>query len=222
MDDFDLGGPSEQDDEADVASTSDGELLKRAWRDEKAAPEILPYQEELLERVKEQVEFQEELIQDSQSDPNLETIVTLYKLDVDRIKFLMRSYLRTRLEKIEKHAIHIAGGDSVKRLSPKELNYLEKFCDMLDQYMDRAVLSELPATYNKLLHQYESEGKEPDMVPRPDLDTFVFARAKEHLGLIELDERGDENPVTITEGELFIIRYRLIRGFLENGQVELV
>lgn len=34
---------------------------------------------------------------------------------------------------------------------------------MLDQYMDRAVLSELPATYNKLLHQYESEAKEPDM-----------------------------------------------------------
>lgn len=35
--------------------------------------------------------------------------------------------------------------------------------------MDRAVLSELPATYNKLLHQYEAEGKEPDMgeMPKP-------------------------------------------------------
>lgn len=58
MADFDLGGPSEQDEETDIVSISDGEQLKRAWKDERAAPEILAYQGELLERVKEQVEFQ--------------------------------------------------------------------------------------------------------------------------------------------------------------------
>lgn len=38
-------------------STSDVELLKRAWRNEKAAPEILQYEGALVQRAKEQIEL---------------------------------------------------------------------------------------------------------------------------------------------------------------------
>lgn len=40
-----------------LSSTSDVELLKRAWRNEKAAPEILPYEGDLVERAKGQIEL---------------------------------------------------------------------------------------------------------------------------------------------------------------------
>lgn len=40
-----------------LSSTSDVELLKRAWRNEKAAPEILQYEGALVQRVKGQIEL---------------------------------------------------------------------------------------------------------------------------------------------------------------------
>ncbi|VVB15343.1 unnamed protein product [Arabis nemorensis] len=40
-----------------LVSTSDVELLKRAWRNEKAAPEILQYEAALVDRAKEQIEL---------------------------------------------------------------------------------------------------------------------------------------------------------------------
>lgn len=42
---------------AAVAATTDVELLKRAWRNEKAAPEVLRFHKDLVDRVKEQIKF---------------------------------------------------------------------------------------------------------------------------------------------------------------------
>jgi len=40
-----------------LISTTDVELLKRAWRNEKAAPEILRFESDLINRVKGQIEL---------------------------------------------------------------------------------------------------------------------------------------------------------------------
>ena len=45
------------DDYETLISTTDVELLKRAWRNEKAAPEILPFEEALVKRAKEQIQL---------------------------------------------------------------------------------------------------------------------------------------------------------------------
>lgn len=45
------------DDHETLISTTDVELLKRAWRNEKAAPEILQYESSLVQRIKEQIEL---------------------------------------------------------------------------------------------------------------------------------------------------------------------
>lgn len=58
MDDFDPAEPAGNNNEDDMTSTNDAELMKLAWRDEKAAPEILAYKDDLLARVMEQVAFQ--------------------------------------------------------------------------------------------------------------------------------------------------------------------
>lgn len=40
-----------------LMSTTDAELLKTAWRNEKAAPEILQFQAPLIKRAKEQIQL---------------------------------------------------------------------------------------------------------------------------------------------------------------------
>jgi GINS complex subunit 4 len=48
---------SVMDDYETLISTTDVELLKRAWRNEKAAPEILQFESSLVQRIKEQIEL---------------------------------------------------------------------------------------------------------------------------------------------------------------------
>jgi hypothetical protein len=45
------------DDEESAAAATDVELLKRAWRNEKAAPEVLRFDDRLVSRVREQIQL---------------------------------------------------------------------------------------------------------------------------------------------------------------------
>lgn len=58
---------SQTDDFETFTPTTDVEPLKRAWRNEKAAPEILPFEGSLVGRIKEQI--QSMVFQNSASMP---------------------------------------------------------------------------------------------------------------------------------------------------------
>ena len=48
------------------------------------------------------------------------------RMDLNRVKYLLRSYLRVRLAKIEEHALHYLSAEAnVERLSPQELVFAQ-------------------------------------------------------------------------------------------------
>lgn len=51
------GESSAADDYESLMSTTDEELLKRAWRNEKAAPEILKFEADLVHRSRQQIQL---------------------------------------------------------------------------------------------------------------------------------------------------------------------
>ena len=51
------GSEFSMDDYETLISTTDVELLKRAWRNEKAAPEILRSETQLIKRIREQIQL---------------------------------------------------------------------------------------------------------------------------------------------------------------------
>ncbi|KAJ8422723.1 hypothetical protein Cgig2_004569 [Carnegiea gigantea] len=109
-----------------LMKTSDVELLKKAWRNEKAAPEILQFQASLVQRSQEQIQLMEETIEDftrSGLDP---LIVSVYQMDLDRTQYLLRSYLRIRLQKIEQDMTHISQTDLWNRLSEQEQKFAKR------------------------------------------------------------------------------------------------
>lgn len=52
-----FGNSEDVDIDPSIAMTTDVELLKRAWRNEKAAPEILQFQSGLVQRAREQIQL---------------------------------------------------------------------------------------------------------------------------------------------------------------------
>lgn len=74
------------------------EMMEEIWINEKFAPEILPNKLDVVDHVLGQISYMEQ---------NLRTLSSsdfkkgLHQLEVDRIRYLVTSYLRNRLEKIE-------------------------------------------------------------------------------------------------------------------------
>lgn len=79
-------------------------VLMRRWLDERLAPDLLPWQGELVGEVLEMLQSQSEIAVQLQSNQNTTTdehfAVMLVQTEVERIKFVLKSYLRTRLQKV--------------------------------------------------------------------------------------------------------------------------
>ncbi|KAH1084786.1 hypothetical protein AAZX31_07G010000 [Glycine max] len=206
-------GVSMGDDYEALIATTDAELLKRAWRNEKAAPEILRYESDLVSRVKKVIQFLEETVEEKSSGGTNPLSVSLYQMDLDRTLFLLRSYLRIRIQKIEKFVFHIQKTEELwNRLSKDEKDFAKACENDLKQHLDESVLLKLPKDYKSVLRQ-SSMSEEDDMVPEPQLDTFVLCRSKEYLTGIQLEDGPVDDRSKLFEmepGVLHFICYKSI------------
>ena len=96
--------------------------LTRAWTCEKCAPELLPYERELVEEMhallRSQVAHIARIEQEAKEgfesrDPRgppalrqMPTVAAAYDLDVARVRYLIAAYLRTRLAKVRTQRIN--------------------------------------------------------------------------------------------------------------------
>jgi GINS complex subunit 4 len=167
---------------------NDVEVLKRVWRNEKSAPEILAYEALLVERVQEQVALMEDnLVAYAESLDDM--MLSIFEMDVNRLMFLLRAYLRVRMSKIEKFALHIMRTPQLwDRLSPPEQDHAHKFVDALSKHMHDSVLGKLEKAYDSLMKQAASSD-DNDMILEPNLDTFIFCRSKTAVGSFQLDDK---------------------------------
>ena len=85
------------------------EVLQRlhdAWINEKFAPELLEHQTEVVHCLLEQIANIEENIATEKlqngNNPKNKFAASVYKMEVGRIRFVISSYLRARLEKIQR------------------------------------------------------------------------------------------------------------------------
>ncbi|GBG62937.1 hypothetical protein CBR_g34308 [Chara braunii] len=212
------GAPEEED---DWTSITDVDLLRRAWRQEKASPEVLPYETALIERVMEQVNLQMDNIADSSSDPSQELVVMMYRMDLQRVMYLLRAYLRVRLKKIERFCQHtLSSEEEMEKLSLKEQEFVTGYLMIVEKHTTELVLGKMPPNFGSLIKQSDTS-EVPDMIPMPSLETFVFCKSKGTVTGLQLDEEGDET-VDLTPDDLYVLRYSPVRGLLARRQLELL
>lgn len=99
-----LEGSDDNEDEIQLTPAEVIELMEEAWINEKFAPEILPHKSEVVDCLLGQVSYMESNLENLESKDFKKSI---HQLEVDRLRFLVSSYLRIRLEKIETYVVHI-------------------------------------------------------------------------------------------------------------------
>ncbi|XP_020225000.1 DNA replication complex GINS protein SLD5 [Cajanus cajan] len=138
---------------------------------------------------------------------------------------MVRSYLRIRIQKIEKYMFHIRKTNELwNRLSKDEKEFTNACIEDLKQHLEESVLSKLPENYQSVLKQSVTSG-EDDMVPEPQLDTFVLCRSKEYLTGIQLEDGPVDDRSKLFEmepGVLHFICYKSIKALVESGKIDLL
>ncbi|KAK2990221.1 hypothetical protein RJ640_014673 [Escallonia rubra] len=123
--------------------TTDVELLKRAWRNEKAAPEILKYEVDLIRRVTELTAYVQETVDELMENGVDPLNVSLMEMDLERTLFLIEKYMF----QIQRSA------DLWNRLSRKEQNFAKRCAEDMEKHLEQSVLSKLPDRYKSHLRQ---------------------------------------------------------------------
>jgi GINS complex subunit 4 len=100
--------------------------MKQLLGQEKMAPDLLPYQHSLVEIISKQInnktrEITQRAEQNTRSKSNDLSDERFYlnieRMEIERVKFLLKAYLRARIIKIEKHLLYIIEKDQASLLS---------------------------------------------------------------------------------------------------------
>jgi hypothetical protein len=127
------------------------------------------------------------------------------------------SYLRTRLEKIERFSPFYFTSPGMENelrglLTAEEFNFAKSVWDLTKQEVTASALDHLPRIFREI---------KPDMLPKPNLNRFVFFRANQGCPDVLLDPEDDE-PTMLEENSLHLTRYGPIGGLLKTGRVQLI
>nr|KAF6373731.1 GINS complex subunit 4 [Pipistrellus kuhlii] len=163
------------------------ERLEQAWMNEKFAPDLLESKPEIVECVMEQLDHMEENLRRAKKG---DLKISIHRMEMERIRYVLSSYLRCRLMKIEKFFPHVLEKEKTRHeeepssLSPEEFAFAKEYMANTETYLRNVALKHMPPNLQKvdLLRS----------VPKPDLDSYVFLRVKERQENILVEPETDE------------------------------
>lgn len=207
--------------EEDVTSAEQVvQKLEEAWQNETFSPELLPYQNDIVDCVRDQLRYmQENLLGVDKANFK----ATVHRMEVERIQYILTSYIKIRLEKIEKHGAYILEQhesgqlDSDDLLSPDERRFARAYIASIEDYLRDVALVHMPFNQRDFTMASVDAG--------PDLDEYVFLKVKRQTLGVLVDEGTSQNRegevIDLDEGSQHIVRYRVVAPLVKDGSVVL-
>lgn len=238
LQEFDAGGAARD-------ASKDIQNLTTAWVAERTAPEIMPFQAALVERLTERIRQQIELVETETGnlDPTSNFRLILIQTELERVKYLVRAYLRIRMhkvphyhagdgqlqnyclltprgtEQIDKYSFHILSNASVRsRLAPSEISYLKSHLALLNNHYLSSFLRNFPEQLRRL----DDTAGGISMVEEPDMDSAVFCRVVRNVQDAVVRIPGTDTEFELAKDDVYVVRYSAVREFVVSGDVELI
>ncbi|KXJ76508.1 hypothetical protein RP20_CCG009535 [Aedes albopictus] len=208
---------SQDDDDAEEIPMTSQQLLEhlqKAWMNEKFAAQLLPYKEDIVDMVMSQlVHMEENLATTNKND----MLYIAHRMEVERIRYIVASYHRCRLQKIEEYAFHILEEESKrpvgsKRLSPGELQFATDFHSGMENHFFQLAVRHMPRIHH--------DGDEQVRKVVPNIDSYVFIRAKENVA--EFSISANHDTINIAAGSIHMFKYRDVEPLVLEEIVDLI
>ncbi|XP_026323956.1 DNA replication complex GINS protein SLD5 [Hyposmocoma kahamanoa] len=207
------------DEEEEITADAVLKTLQSAWQNERLAPEILPHHNDIVECMLGQIQHMERNINKL---PKTDLRASIHKMELNRIKFVICNYLKTRLHKIEQYCIPILNEErrrtdsGTNYLTPSEYKYAHEYLLNMENHVKTVVLSKVPSN----MQTFEMS----KMAVYPNLQSHVFLKANTTVnGVVLEDLFGDQDEeIDLEEGSQHILQYKPIADLVKNGKVQLI
>lgn len=156
-----------------------------------------------------------------QMDDNLQNLsrddfrVVPHQMEVNRIRFILASYHRCRLEKIETFVTYLVRRDNAvsaeeRVMSPGELKFAEEFlASQKSHFLNEAV---------RYMPQVDEEQTTPEV--QPNLHSSVFIDILKPSQSILVNNRSEE--VELPLGSRHLLPYDDVSGLIKDGSAVLI
>lgn len=158
-------------------------------------------------------------------DPKTNFSLIIIQTEVERWKFLIRSFLRARIAKIDKHTLHYLSTPTLlARLSEMEVAYATRHQQLLHEHYLSSFLGSFPQNLQNL----NDTAGGISMIGGPDEEGGVFVRGLGSRdtadGAVTVRGRGrdGDGEIEVERGEVVVARWSDIRQLVEKGEMELV
>ncbi|KAL9013898.1 MAG: hypothetical protein Q9173_001445 [Seirophora scorigena] len=163
-----------------------------------------------------QIEVVEEQV--GHLDPKSNFRLIIVQTELERFKFLVRSFLRARIAKIDKYALYLLTNPAQsERLSPSERRYASSHQALLEAHYRSSFLAQFPASLQRL----DDTAGGISMIEQPDVDKAVFLRALRNFEEPIMVE-GTDIDFELKRGDVYVVRWSAVRDLVINGDAELV
>lgn len=208
-------------DSAETAAETLLRKMRKVMINEEFSPDILQFATLTVEGIQNLVSAQTGALDDVEfgdSDTSVGFETHIKRMELDRINYLLRSYYRVRIKKIEKIILFIfKDQDTFDKLSKAEQEFAISYMNLVEGHFNRSFLSMLPEKLRKL----DKDGNVDHAVP-PELDRFVFCRMKRTLGSYAVSEEPTDPTIYLEDADIVVTRYSKIRDMLKDETAELI
>lgn len=200
--------------------------LKSIWLNEKFVKELLKYNDNVISQALELVENREkEIIQHntkkSQSSYKDEDI-DLMELDLERVKFIIKDYMRIRIAKIEKYLFYIIKNDLTRLLSKTEFDLAFDLFKLKKSYFNESFNKRI----SQSLNDFKANELSSNIIVSPPENAFVNIRSNcSETVFINMKDIYPESSETasITRDEVYCLSYNLIKEKLaEEDKIQIL
>jgi GINS complex subunit 4 len=137
-------------------------------------------------------------------------------MELERVKYLLKSYLRTRLFKIERYLLYLVEKDQSSLLSEGEMSYAWSLYEGKKWHFGHVFLNKLPGRLNPF---EAADSMEERLLTPPNGEEFVFVR---FLRDYEAYMLNIEVEIAIKAHAVYFLPYCAVREFCERGEAELL
>ncbi|CAH2353218.1 DNA replication complex GINS protein Sld5p [[Candida] railenensis] len=210
--------------------------LVTAMVNERMAPDVLPYEHSLLQSVLLMLSQQQQYLLDSHEygDSNIGSGIVssdfklqlmIVETEIERLNYLVRSYLRVRLAKLDKFNIFYInqvndsksnGRDTKPLLSQEETEYIHKHFKILTQLYNSCFLKKMP----HFLTLLDDTSGGQSMVVEPDIDQPVFIKVVSKTPITLLLTQDED--LELERDGIYVVKYRLVKKYIEIGDILLI
>lgn len=139
-----------------------------------------------------------------------------HRMELERIRYIIASYLRHRLAKIEMYGESILAEDATrdeddKYLSESETVFAQAYVQNMNNHFNHILLRHIPESFH--------DDPKKRMV-KPNLMSTVFVRVKSASTSIVINEEDDE--LDMRAGSQHVVPYKLVSDLLRANKLQLL